>query len=64
MLAQKGQELILRNLEEFKIMRNTIDCVVITLLDTQNRIKDFINNAMKLKRRKENKFIEINNERL
>lgn len=43
-------------------MRNTIDCVVITLLDTQNRIKDFINNAMKLKRRKENKFIEINNE--
>lgn len=64
MLAQKGQELILRNLEEFKIMRNTIDCVVITLLDTQNRIKDFINNAMKLKRRKENKFIEINNEML
>lgn len=64
MLAQKGQELILRNLEEFKIMRNTIDCVVMTLLDTQNRIKDFINNAMKLKRRKENKFIEINNEML
>ena len=64
MLAQKGQELILRNLEEFKIMRNTIDCVVMTLLDTQNRIKEFINNAMKLKRRKENKFIEINNEML
>ena len=48
-------------------MRNAIDCVVMTLLDTQNRIretKDFINNAMELKRRKENKFIEMNNEML
>ncbi|MBO3323477.1 hypothetical protein JJB67_14235 [Clostridium perfringens] len=48
-------------------LRDTLDCVVMTLLDTQNRIretKDFINNAMELKRRKENKFIEMNNEML
>ena len=48
-------------------LRDTLDCVVMTLLDTRNRIretKDFINNAMELKRRKENKFIEMNNEML
>lgn len=48
-------------------LRDTLDCVVMTLLDTQNRIKetkDFINNAIELKRRKENKFIEMNNEML
>lgn len=48
-------------------LRDTLDCVVMTLLDTQNRIqetKEFMNNAIELKRRKENKFIEMNNEML
>lgn len=48
MLAQKGQEVNIRNIGGNRI-RET---------------KDFINNAMELKRRKENKFIEMNNEML
>ena len=38
-------------------MINTIGNVI-------QKTKDFINNAMELKRRKENKFIEMNNEML
>ncbi|SQB59994.1 Uncharacterised protein [Clostridium perfringens] len=38
-------------------MRNTIGNII-------QETKDFINNAMELKRRKENKFIEMNNEML
>lgn len=55
---------ITRDLSNIEL-RDTLDYVVMALLDTQNRIKetkDFINNAMELKRRKENKFIEMNNE--
>lgn len=57
---------ITRDLSNIEL-RDTLDCVVMALLDTQNRIKEtkeFINNAMELKRRKENKFIDINNEML
>ena len=38
-------------------MRNTIGNII-------KETKDFINNAMELKRMKENKFIEMNNEML
>ncbi|EHR0219215.1 hypothetical protein KS664_002826 [Clostridium perfringens] len=38
-------------------MRNTIGNII-------QETKDFINNAMELKRKKENKFIDMNNEML
>ncbi|HAT4163183.1 TPA: hypothetical protein I9Z77_002661 [Clostridium perfringens] len=48
-------------------LRDTLDCVVMNLLDTQNKIeetKEFINNVMELKKKNREEFIRINNEML
>lgn len=57
---------ITRDLSNIEL-RDTLDCVVMNLLDTQNRIqetKEFINNVMELKKKNREEFIRINNEML
>lgn len=57
---------ITKGLSDFKL-RDTLDCVVMNLLDTQNRIqetKEFMNNEMELEKKNREAFIRINNEML
>lgn len=57
---------IIRDLSKIEL-RDTLDCVVMNLLDTQNRIqetKEFMNNAMELKKKNREEFRRINNEML
>lgn len=57
---------IAKGLSNFEL-RDTLDCVVMNLLDTQNKIqetKEFMNNAMELKKKNREEFMRINDEML
>lgn len=55
---------MINKIDKFELS-DTLDCIVMKLLDTQNKVeeaKEFINSVIALEKKNQEKFLRINNE--